>query len=122
MSVELEIHIEGLDDLRRKMETLNVSMKAQVHDTLVEQGEALKNTARSFAPRRTGYLESTVFAKVEDWILKVGATAPYAAFVEFGTRYILPRRFFARALEYCMPDLVRALNDAIARAIQEASK
>ena len=122
MSVELEIHVEGLDDLRRKLESLGPSMRTVVHNELVEQGEVLKNTAQSFAPRRTGYLESTVFARVEGWILKVGATASYAAFVEFGTRFIQPRRFLARALEYCMPGIIRGLNEAIAVAIQEASK
>lgn len=122
MSVEFEIHVEGFDDLRRKMETLSSTMKDRVHDTLIEQGETLKNTAQSFAPRRTGYLESTVFARVEGWILKVGATAFYAAFVEFGTRFIQPRRFLARALEYHMPDIIRSLNEAISGAIQEASK
>jgi len=120
MSVELEIHVEGLDDLHSKMETLSSTMKNQVHDSLVEQGEVLKNTAQSFAPRRTGYLESTIFAKVEEWILKVGATAPYAAFVEFGTRFIQPRLFLARALEYCMPSLVNRFNQAISQAIREA--
>jgi len=119
VSVELEIHVEGLDDLRRKMETLSSTMKSQVHDTLVEQGEILKNTAQSFAPRRTGYLESTIFATVKEWILRVGATAPYAAFVEFGTRFIFPRRFLARALEYCMPSLVRRMHEAIDEAIRE---
>ena len=119
MSVELEIHVEGLDDVRRKMETLSSAMKRQVHDALVQQGEILKNTAQSFAPRRTGYLESTIFARVEEWILKVGATAPYAAFVEFGTRFIFPRRFLARALEYRMPSLVRRVHEAIDQAIRE---
>jgi len=120
VSVELEIHVEGFDDLRRKMETLSSAMKNAVHGTLVEQGEVLKNTAQSFTPRRTGYLESTVFARVEGWILKVGATAPYAVFVEFGTRFMQPRRFLARALEYCMPSLVNRLNQAIGEAIREA--
>jgi len=122
MSVELEIHIEGLDDLHRKMETLSSAMKSRVHDTLVEQSEVLKNTAQSLAPRRTGHLESTIFARVEEWILKVGATAPYAAFVEFGTRFIQPRRFLARALEYCMPSLVRRVYEAIDQAIREAKE
>ena len=122
MSVELEIHIEGLDDLHRKMETLSSAMKSRVHDTLVEQGEVLKNMAQSFAPRRTGYLESTIYAQVEEWILRVGATASYAAFVEFGTRFIQPRRFLARALEYCMPSLVRRVYEAIDQAIGEVKE
>ena len=120
MSVELEVHVEGLDDLRRKIETLSPALKSQIHDVLVEEGETLKNTAQSFAPRRTGHLESSIFAKVEEWTLKVGATAPYAAFVEFGTRFIQPRRFLARALEYCMPSLLRRMNEAIDEAIGEA--
>lgn len=120
MSVELEIHVEGFDDLHHKLETLSTAMKNHVHETLVEQGVIMENTVKSFAPYRTGYLESTIFARVEGWILKVGATAPYARFLEFGTRYIFPRRFFSRALEYCMPSLVNRLNQAIGEAIREA--
>jgi len=120
MSVEAEIRVEGLDELQHKIETLTSSMKNRVHDTLVEQGEVMKNTAQSLAPRRTGYLESTIYAKVNELILKVGATASYAAFVELGTRFMQPKRFLARALDYCMPHLLRRMHEAIDEAIQEA--
>jgi len=120
VSVNIEIHVEGLDDLRSKIETLDSATKNHIHDKLIEQGEILRNTAQAFAPRRTGYLESTIYARVRDWVLKVGATASYAAFVEFGTRFIQPRRFLARALEYCMPGLVRSMHEAVDDAIREA--
>lgn len=122
MSVELEIHVEGLDDLQRKLESLSSALQSRVHEGLVEGGILLENTARSFAPYRTGFLESTIFAMVVGWILRFGATAPYAHFLEFGTRFIRARNFLSRALQYCMPDLLRRLNEAVDKAIQEARR
>jgi HK97 gp10 family phage protein len=122
MSIETEIHVEGLDDLERKLESLDPALQANVHESLVEGGPILENASKSFAPRKSGYLESTVFTRVIGWVLRFGATAPYARFVEFGTRYILPRLFLSRALQYCMPDLLRRLNEAVDRAIQEAKR
>jgi hypothetical protein len=119
VSVELEIHVQGLDDLQRKLESLGPALQNHVHEGLVEGGVSLENTGKSFAPRRSGYLESTVFARVIGWILRFGATALYTHFQEFGTRFIMPRRFLSRALEYCMPDLLRRLNEAVDKAIQE---
>lgn len=121
MSVELELNVEGLEELQRKLESLGPSIKDHVHDALIEQGEILKNTAQAFAPRRTGYLESTIYAKVENLVLKVGASAPYAVFLELGTRFIQSRRFLARAFEYCLPGLLRRISEAVDQAIQEVS-
>jgi HK97 gp10 family phage protein len=119
MSVEVEIHVEGLDDLQRKLESLGSALQNRVHEGLVEGGVILENAAKSFAPYRTGFLESTIFARVVGWVLRFGATAPYARFVEFGTRFIKTRRFLSQALQYCMPDLSRRLNEAVDKAIQE---
>lgn len=121
MSVEFDCVVHGVEELQRRMERLDLTMQEQIHDKLVEQGMILENTAKTFAPRRTGYLESTIFSKVEGWLLKVGASAPYAYFVEFGTRFMQARRFIQRALEHCWPRIWDRLNQAVDEAIKEAS-
>jgi HK97 gp10 family phage protein len=121
MSVEMEMHIDGLPELRDKMDRLDDSMKDNIHGVMEFEAEAMKNTARARCPVRTGYLRDTIYAKVRDWVIHLGATASYAIYQEFGTRYIQARRFLSNAVELRMPSLINRINRAIRQAIAEAS-
>lgn len=121
MSVEMSVSIEGLPELRAKLERLDAGMKEQVRYALAFEGEKIKTTAQSLCPVRTGYLRSTIFAKIEDWLLRLGASAHYARYVELGTRFMKAFRFLSRALELRIQALINAVNRAIDRAIREAS-
>jgi len=121
MSVNMEIHINGLPELREKLARLGDVMKRRVHDALVLGGEAMKTLAQSLAPVRTGYLRSTIFSRVEDLALRIGASAPYAFYQEFGTRYIRTRCFLSQAVELHMQSLINGINHAIDEAKTEAS-
>jgi len=82
----------------------------------------MRTQAQDLAPKRTGYLASTVFAeRVKEWAFRLGARAHYAVFVEYGTRLMLPRRFLSRALELGMLGLVQHVNRAVHEAMREAS-
>lgn len=122
MSVEMEIHIDGIPELRSRLNQLDEAMKGHVHYGLAFEGEKIANTASSLCPVKTGYLRSTIYARIEDWILKVGATAHYAFYVELGTRFMKARRFLSRAVELRMYSLVKAVHRAISSAIREASR
>lgn len=121
MSVEMEMHIDGIPELRSRLDQLDEAMKEHVHYGLAFEGEKIANVARALCPVKTGYLRSTIFGKIEDWILKLGASAHYAGYVEFGTRYMEARRFLSRAVELRMQSLVKAVHRAISWAIREAS-
>lgn len=119
---ELNVKIDGIPELRSKLDRLDESIREQVRYALALAGEGLKNTAKSLCPVRTGYLRSTIYAQMEDWTLKVGASARYAAYVEFGTRRMEARHFLGSALELRMRSVVDAVNRAINGAIREASR
>lgn len=121
MSVEMEMHIEGVPELREKLNRLDDGMKRDVQDAVRFEAEAMKNAARARCPVRTGRLRDSIFAKVEEWTVKLGATAPYAVYQEFGTRYVRPRRFLSNAVESRMQILVNRISRAIEQAIGEAS-
>jgi len=121
VSVDMEMHIDKLPDLREKLNRLDEGMKRNVHDAMAFEAEAMKNVARARCPVRTGRLRDSIYAKVQDWILQLGATAPYAIYQELGTRYIRPRHFLKSAVTLRMQSLVNRINDAISRAIREAS-
>ena len=117
----MNVSIEGLPELKAKLEQLDVGMKEQVRYALAFEGEAIKTVAEYLCPVRTGYLRSTIYALIEGWILKLGASAHYARYVEFGTRFMRAVRFLSRAVELRLQSLVNAVNRAVGRAIREAS-
>jgi len=120
MTVEMEMHIEGLPELREKLSRLDDGMKARVQESMQFEGEAMKNMARARCPVRTGRLRDSIYAKVEGWIMQLGATVPYAIYQEFGTRYIQARRFLSNAVELRIPLLINRINLAINQAIRKA--
>lgn len=121
MSVEMEIPHEGSEEIARKFEHLDSALKNRVQQSLQNLGDSIKEKAQELAPSRTGYLRSTIFSETKDWTLKVGATAPYAFYVEFGTRFMQPRRFLTYALEMHLHQLTHFLESSVEEAIKEAA-
>jgi len=118
----MQIDVHGIPELQHKLDRLDQSIRSYVDQALDFEVQAMQTRAQSLAPKRTGYLASTIFAqKVGEWAFKLGARAPYAVFVEFGTRFMQARRFLSRALELGMQGLVNHVNRAIRDAIWEAS-
>ena len=122
MSVEMEIQFEGRDEFQLKMERADASMKARVQQRLQELAESIKDTAQRIAPVRTGYLRSTIFTEAAEWTVKVGASAPYAAYVEYGTRFMHGRRFLSQAVEMHRLQLVNIVDEAVNESIVEANR
>jgi len=123
VSVEMQIDVHGIRELQRKLDRLDQNVRGYVDDVLSFEAEAIRLRAQSLAPKRTGYLASTMFAeRVGEWAFRLGARAPYAFFVEFGTRFVHARRFLSRALELSMLGLVQHVNRAIHEAIEEAGE
>jgi len=120
MSVETEMHVEGLPELRQKLSQLDDGLKRRVQDAMRFEAEAMKNVARARCPVRTGRLRDSIYAKVRNWSIRLGAAVPYAVYQEFGTRYVRARRFLRNAVEVRMPVLVNRINRAIDQAIREA--
>ena len=119
MSVEMEMHIEGLPELHQKLSQLDDGLKRYVQEAMQFEAEAMQNMARARCPVRTGRLRDSIYAEVQDWIIELGAAVPYAVYQEFGTRFIRARRFLSNAVELRMPVLVNSLNGAINQAIEE---
>jgi len=119
---EVQVDVYGIPELQRKLDHLDQSMRNYVDDALNHEVVAMGMLAQSLAPKRTGYLASTIFAeRVGEWAFKLGARASYAAFVEFGTRFMQSRRFLSHALELSMPGLVNHVSQAVREAVAEAS-
>jgi HK97 gp10 family phage protein len=123
MSVETKVDVYGLTELQSKIDRFDQNMRGYVDEALSFEVSEMKTRAQSLAPKRTGYLASTIFVeRVGEWAIKLGARAHYAAFVEFGTRFIQGRFFLSRALELGISGLIQHVNRSVDEAISEVSK
>jgi HK97 gp10 family phage protein len=112
----VSLEVSGDAELLQAFNELDVEMQVQVREALDVWGHMVADYARFLARVRTGYMRSTVYAIVDMWQLDVGATAPYAVFNEFGTRYMSAQPFVYPALDKFLPDLEPLLGEAIAQA------
>jgi len=75
-------------------------------------------TANTLVPVRTGYLKSTLAVEQpSNFQIKVKATAPYAYYVEFGTRKMSARLFLTNSvnqhLDEFAPEIERQIRDLL---------
>lgn len=77
-------------------------MEVESEDALVAVGLQIESTARGLAPVDTGRLRSSIImTKGRDgtgFFVQIGTNVSYAAYVEFGTRYMRPQPFLLPAV------------------------
>ncbi len=102
------------------MSKVDTNMQIEVQDYLQGFGNLIKSDAIADAPERTGFLKSTIYARVKEWVLYIGAWADYAKFQEFGTRYIQGVHFISNAIQNRWPQISEFMNRAIKEAIRRS--
>jgi HK97 gp10 family phage protein len=120
MSVEITLDLAGAEEFKQAIAQFDAEMQRQVHEQLAKWAETVKTEATRLVPVRTGYLRSTIFARIQEWNTEVGAEAAYAANVEFGTRYAMAQPFLNPAVQARLPELERVLVEALNLAKVEA--
>jgi len=120
VSVELSWDVVGVEELRVALSRLDSGLQEQVRAFLLGWAERVRDSAMQKSPVRTGYLRSSIYARVDDSVARVGAEAPYAVYVEFGTRRMQARLFLSLALQEHLPELEFNLLGAIDQAKAEA--
>ena len=108
------LKITGLDRLKAGLEAAPRRLRAVANCVVIQQMSMVTERARAIVPVRTGYLRSTIYSKKIGFLgWEVGASAFYAGFVEFGTRYMRARPYLRPAVEEKMPLVREALKDAL---------
>jgi HK97 gp10 family phage protein len=125
--MSVQISVEGMDRLRKALQRLPERARKYVSEEMYWLAVEALEVARSLAPVRTGYLRSTIHW-VEDananadeggyWLV---ATAPYARYQEFGTRYIRARLFMTAAWWHVMQESRRLMRKVLDRILEEGS-
>jgi hypothetical protein len=120
MSVEINVDVAGAAEFQQAIARFDAGMQRQVHAQLAAWADGVKTEAKCLVPVRTGYLRSTLFARVQEWTAEVGAEAAYAANVEFGTCYAAAQPFLQPAVQARLPELERVVVEALDLAKVEA--
>jgi len=108
--------VQGVEEFKAAIQQLNAALQREVHSYLANWAEAIKAEAQKIVPIRTGYLQSTIYSTVKQWVAEIGADATYALFVEFGTRYMQAHPFLQPAIQAHLPDLESVIISAIEQA------
>jgi HK97 gp10 family phage protein len=102
------------------MQRLDSDMQRNVHSFLASWAADVKVEAMRLVPVQTGYLRSTIYAKIQDWVAEIGAEATYSLFVELGTKYMQAHPYLFPAIEQYLPQLENIITGAIEQAKREA--
>lgn len=120
MSVEVACGVEGVEEFKAAMERFDRGILVHVQWRLKNWAADVKALAKQLVPVRTGQLQSSIYARVQEWVVEIGAEAAYALFVEFGTRHVQARPYLYPAITECLPQLERVILEALDNAKAEA--
>jgi hypothetical protein len=87
LSIQISVNLSNFDALISCFDCLCEQYHEAVGKAMMNIAQNILATANTLVPVRTGYLKSTIAIEhPSDFQLKVKATAPYAYYVEFGTK------------------------------------
>jgi HK97 gp10 family phage protein len=112
----VEIHVEVDDQASPMLATALQTMQDQINAGLDDAGQEIVIYAQQIVPVRTGFLRSTIQYTVADGVLIVRATAPYAFWVEFGTRRMRARPYIRPAIDAYMAEIMSSLMEQVTAA------
>jgi HK97 gp10 family phage protein len=120
VSVEVNLDVEGVEEFRVAVERFDSGLQSYVERQLEDWAELVKALAKQLVPVRSGHLRDSIYAKVSEWVAEIGSEAPYALFVEFGTRRMRARPCLFPAFQEHLPRLEQIVCEAVDAAKLEA--
>ena len=100
MSFTLRYEVIGLQQIQAKLAQAPDAMRRILRKALQEMAQVTKDEAQHLVPVDTGFLRSSIFYRTNAELeMVIGASAPYAGFVEYGTRYMRAQPFMRPALQ-----------------------
>jgi HK97 gp10 family phage protein len=120
MAVTVTCEVEGFEEFKAALERFDSGMQRHVHKQLASWAEDVKTLAKQLVPVRTGYLRSSIHAKISEWVAEIGAEATYALLVEFGTGRMRAQPYLYPSIQEHLPRLERIICEAIDAAKGEA--
>ena len=112
MSVQIKVTVE--QGFMAALQQLIEQYPEAVGAALMRIAERVLNTSNTLVPVRTGFLKSSMAIRQDgNFQVTFYANAPYAGYVEFGTRRMAARLFMTRALEQHRDEFPREVESAL---------
>jgi HK97 gp10 family phage protein len=89
----------------KKTNEANAILTDFLKETNLKLAIETKDMSKKFCPVRTGALQDSITIKDDQTGISVGSNLPYAAAVEFGTRYQSPQPFMQQGLEQAIQNM-----------------
>jgi HK97 gp10 family phage protein len=121
MSVNFQIEIDYADQLAEALQEVMPDLLAKyVADAVKTVADRMLEDARRFVPVRTGYLLSTIALETDlgQFAYALVAKAPYAGYVEWGTRRMAARHYMRRAVEAHESEMPQEIMNAVIQAAE----
>lgn len=116
MPMRYEIQLKGVDEQILRLERLSTTAQRHMKVAMQRSVARIVSTVKPITPVDTGRLRRSIGGRsrvARGQVVGIVSTrVRYAGFVEFGTRFMRPRRYMARGF--------RAARDTIRRYFQEA--
>jgi HK97 gp10 family phage protein len=120
MSLQISVNLPNLEALAEALDNVSQGLGSAVTTALMNVGNTMLMTAQTIVPVRTGYLKSTLaLQQISQFQIRLIAAAPYAAYVEFGTRRMAPRLFLTRSIQAHIPDFTGAVQTEINNLVSQ---
>lgn len=120
MAGKTTIQVQGLADVRRRLQGARIGLSGPLQDALVVAAKTIRSEAERLAPRgETGNLKRSLRASpgratktfLQSFVFTLGQIAPHAHLIEYGTKphSIIPKknggimafgRFFVRKVQH----------------------
>jgi HK97 gp10 family phage protein len=118
MSVSISVSVE--QNLTSALESLIEEYPQAVGEAIMRVADRVLQTSNVLVPVRTGFLKSTLGVRQDsNFQVTLYAAAPYAAYVEFGTRKMPARLFMTNALQQHQAEFPQEIANALTQLQQE---
>ena len=91
--IDIKVEVSGLD-------IKAFGLEKPIEELVKKTADFAEKTMKEKAPKRTGRLRGSIHKKVGRLEAEIGPSAPYAIYIEYGTRPHIIRPVRARALRF----------------------
>jgi len=118
MSISVRVNLSNFDVLSSCFDCLCEQYPEAVGQAMMNVAQNILATANTLVPVRTGYLKSTIAVEQPNkFQLKIKATAPYAYYVELGTKKMSARLFLTNSVNQHLneigPEIEQQIKDLL---------
>ena len=116
--MKFDMDFQGIQQLEMTIYNSHKKAVEQANKVTKNNGELLKKKAKELAPRDTWFLHDNIVSKYFPLMAQVHASASYAAYPEFGTRFMDAQPYMRPALLWVQPKYQKDMTDVMKGAFE----